>query len=96
MALPMDLDIKIDTQDSKIFVLIQKQECVLNFRIKNHDILEFYRTFVPENLSGKGIAARLVEYGLNYAREHNKKVIPSCSYVSSYINKHPEWASIIL
>ncbi len=87
------MQIKVDEHEGKIFALVEGLECVLNFRATG-DALDYYRTFVPDNLRGRGIAGQIVLFGLNYAKEKNKKVIPTCGFVRSYIDEHPEWSSI--
>lgn len=42
--------------------------------------LDIYRTFVPDSLRGRGIAAALTEHALQYADRMGYSVIPSCSY----------------
>lgn len=41
--------------------------------------LDIYRTFVPDSLRGRGIAAALTEHALQYADRMGYSVIPSCS-----------------
>ncbi|WP_275430632.1 GNAT family N-acetyltransferase [Klebsiella aerogenes] len=40
------------------------------------------------------MAARLVEAGLAWAREQQLKVVPACSYVAIYLQRHPEWRDL--
>ena len=47
--------------------------------------LDIYRTFVPNALRGRGIAAALTEQALAYAEDAGYSVIPSCSYVERYM-----------
>lgn len=91
----MKRDIKIDQQENKFFTIVDGKESVLNFRPQDEGTWEYYRTFVPTELRGQGIAAELVEFALNYARDHNKRIVPSCSYVRSYIDEHPKWSTIV-
>ena len=51
--------------------------------------LDFYHTEVPPSHQGQGIASRLVKFGMEYAKEHGFAVLPSCSYVKAWIEKHP-------
>ncbi|MBF6623402.1 MAG: GNAT family N-acetyltransferase [Pseudomonadales bacterium 32-61-5] len=50
--------------------------------------LDIYRTFVPDALRGRGIAAVLARHALEYAEHEGYTVIPSCSYVERYIERH--------
>ncbi|MFC3607010.1 GNAT family N-acetyltransferase [Stutzerimonas tarimensis] len=49
--------------------------------------LDFYRTYVPEDLRGHGIAAAIVQEALDFANREGYVVIPSCSYVESYLER---------
>lgn len=49
--------------------------------------LDIYRTFVPNALRGRGIAAALTEQALAYAEDAGYSVIPSCSYVERYMER---------
>lgn len=59
------------------------------------DTFVYDHTIVPQELGGRGIGSALVKHALNYAREQNKKVIPQCSFVSSYISKHPDYQDLL-
>lgn len=53
--------------------------------------IEYKHTFVPEALSGHGIAGYLVKVILDCAAARKLRVKPTCPYVKSYIDKHPEY-----
>lgn len=57
--------------------------------------LVYDHTIVPQELGGRGVGSALVKHALNYAREHDKKVVPQCSFVASYIDKHPDYQDLI-
>jgi predicted GNAT family acetyltransferase len=57
-------------------------------------VLNFYHTEVPPQLRGRGIAARLMQEALQQVRAQGLKVVPSCSYVAIYIDRHPEFADL--
>lgn len=50
-------------------------------------VIDVYRTFVPEDLRGKGVAAELAKAVINFADEQQLKIVPSCSYMESYMKK---------
>ena len=59
------------------------------------NILDLVHTEVPESLSGQGVGSALVEGALNYCRENGLKVIPTCPFIKSYIDKNLQWNDLI-
>ena len=54
--------------------------------------IDIYRTFVPDELRGRQLAAQLTAQALSYAAEQGYKVIPSCSYVARYMERRDSQA----
>jgi len=52
--------------------------------------IDLTHTIVPSAIGGRGIAADLTEFALEFAKEQNLKVRPTCSYVKAYIYKHKD------
>ena len=48
---------------------------------KNGDILIIDHTYVSDKLRNQGIAGKLLNVAVNYARENKYKIKPVCSYV---------------
>lgn len=63
---------------------------VCEYRVEG-DIWEFFHTYVPESMRGKGVADSLVEMALKHVLSLNGKIRPTCSYVAAYISRHPEY-----
>jgi predicted GNAT family acetyltransferase len=61
----------------------------------NGDIITFTHTIVPEELEGQGIGSRLVSFALDDARNRDLKVVPMCSFVRGYIERHPEYQDLL-
>lgn len=51
-------------------------------------------TEVPKEISGQGVGSFIAKGVLNYAKTHQLKVKPVCSFISSYIDRHPEFQEI--
>lgn len=67
----------------------------LNYQIDHDGKMHITRTFVPEELRGKGLAAQLNKAALDYAKIENLKVVPVCSYTASYIERNTEYKSLL-
>ena len=90
------MDIKIiHDQKNHTFKTSIDDECCLNYKMIDKNVINFYHTFVPEKLRGKGIAATLVEAGLRYAGNNNLRVIPDCSYVRLFIQRNDKYRSLL-
>lgn len=55
----------------------------------------FTHTLVPPELRGRGIAEQLVRAALAEARAAGRKVVPACSYVARFIERHREYADLL-
>ena len=55
----------------------------------------FTHTVVPPELRGRGIAEKLVRAALADARAAGRKVVPQCSYVAKFIERHGEYRDLV-
>ena len=55
------------------------------------DTITFLHTGVPSALEGQGVGRKLVMAGLDYARTNGLKIKSLCSFVSDYLQRHPEY-----
>ncbi|TGJ98824.1 N-acetyltransferase [Leptospira langatensis] len=85
-----------DTSAKKFFILEEGREAHLMYREIGAGIWDLYHTFVPSEFRGQGIASKLAEKALNEARKLGKKIIPNCSYVQTYLKRHPEFADLAI
>lgn len=68
---------------------------IIDFQKIPPNILDLVHTEVPKKLTGKGIGSKLVSGALNYCKENNLKVIPSCPFIKAFINKYPAWNDLL-
>ncbi len=83
----MELEIVHDESINRFVVEMNGMEAYVEYR-REPGKIDLYRTYVPKPLGGRGIAGQLVAFALSYAEEQGLEVIPGCSYVRSYIEKH--------
>ncbi len=67
---------------------------VLNYK-QEGDTITLVHTEVPAAMEGKGIGGHLAKAALNYARENHLKVVARCPFVSSYLQRHPEYNDLL-
>ena len=66
----------------------------LSYRFDGGEVV-FEHTYVPTSFRGKGVAAALVRAALNEAREQRWQIVPRCSYVAAFIERNPEFATLV-
>jgi predicted GNAT family acetyltransferase len=59
------------------------------------DQITLVRTEVPDAFEGQGIGGRLARTALEDARSAQLRVVPQCPFVRGYIERHPEYQSLI-
>ncbi len=91
----MEYKVSHNKSASKFFTINEGKESVLEYIMVNSNTMNMIHTFVPVELRGRQIAASLVKAGLDFAEENNLKVIPSCSYVRTYINRNNKFKKLI-
>ncbi|MBI4761793.1 MAG: GNAT family N-acetyltransferase [Chloroflexota bacterium] len=92
----MDIDhIQVVHQpaEHRFEALIDGKLCKLDY-LQNGNQFVITHVGVHPSLRGQGIAAKIVETALKYARENSLRVIPMCSYAAAYIRRHPEYADL--
>lgn len=86
----MNIQFKIDKNLGCFFIEKDgKQIAELDFEIEDN-LLNAYHTGVRPELEGQGIAGKLFDEMVKYARENGYKVIPSCSYISAKFRRNPD------
>lgn len=89
------IPIQHSEQLAKFFLFIEGRESHLLYELEGN-IMDLAHTYVAEEDRGRQVAENLVKAALQYARDHRLKVIPSCSYIARYVERHPEWNELVL
>lgn len=67
----------------------------ITFVESGEDRIVVDHTYVSNELRGQGVAGKLVEEVVQYAREKNKRIIPLCPYVKKKMDKTPEFQDVL-
>lgn len=87
--------IRHDTASSR-FELNTGSDTALIEYVRAGGRVTFIHTFVPPELRNQGLAAQMVRTALDWARGEKLKVVPQCSYVARFIERHQEFADLLL
>ena len=83
------MEVKHDATKGEFYVETTDGKALLSYKVNGNDI-DFFHTFVPVGLRGKGIAEQIVAKGFAYAQQQKLRVVPSCSYVRKFAQKVSE------
>jgi predicted GNAT family acetyltransferase len=91
----MALDVQHDPDQKKFIVYSDDgADSYLKYEKRKGNTLDYVSTYVPVSQRGQGIASGIVKEALDYAKQNDFYVIPSCPFVSDYIDRHPEYADL--
>jgi uncharacterized protein len=91
----MSQQIEHQTERLRFAIELEGESAVLEYQRISENRVDFKRTFVPERHRDLGIGGRLVRHALEWARENDLKVVPSCSFVKSFADDHPEFKDVV-
>jgi len=86
--------LKIDTASNRLELEVEGNTAFIEYRLSQQTLFLIH-TEVPPALEGKGAGSAIVEKALQYAKDNHYKIVPLCSFVQSYIERHKEWNDII-
>ena len=85
----MSDDVRHDA-DRNRYELVREDGTVFADYERRGDRIVATHTVTPPALRGQGLAGRVVKAMLDDAREQGLKVVPQCSFVAAYFDRHPE------
>lgn len=91
----MEIDVQHDENARKYYALIDGKESILQYSPRGEGTLDFWRTYVPPELRGRGIADEIVRHALEEALEKGYRIVPSCWFVRVYMERHPRYQGMM-
>lgn len=90
-----DINIKLNTDENRSEALDgDKVIGLCDYRKKDDGLIEIYHTEVDKSYGGRGIAADLVDCLVDFARDQNLKIYPTCSYVFEKFDKDESYKDV--
>ena len=80
--------------ESRYELEVQGETALAAYRLKNGRI-SFTHTEVPEALEGRGVGSALIKGALEDVRRQGLKVVPICSFVRTYMERHLETQDLL-
>lgn len=90
------MEIRHDPDRKRFLASLEDGEAYLSYRDAGDDRLDFTRTFVPSAHRNGGIGEALVVEGFEHARSEGKRVIPTCPFVQTVVERRPEFEDLLV
>jgi hypothetical protein len=87
-------EVRHNVEKSRYEVTVEGRVSVLDYRLQGNRIT-FTHAGVPPALEGRGIASTMTKFALDEARANGHEVRATCSFVQSYIDRHPEYQALL-
>lgn len=62
--------------------------------ITGTDTMDIYHTQVDDDFQGQHLGDKLIKAAVDYARQHQLKIAPSCSFAQAMFGRHPEFKDV--
>ena len=79
-----DYEITVDDEHAGQAVFVEKAGAVV-----------FTHTKIEEAFGGKGLGGELARAALDDVRSRGLGVVPECSFIKAWIDKHPEYGDLV-
>ena len=91
---PQPIEVRHNSGEHRFEAMVDGGLSVADYTRRDGEMVMTH-TYTPPELRGRGIAEKLVRAALDYARQEKLKVVPACSYVDSFIQRHAEYQSLV-
>lgn len=90
MAEQNNPEIRHNAAEHRFETEVEGETAVLVYHLGGGKI-DLEHTIVPPAIERQGIGSALVRAALEHARARELRVIPSCPFVQTYLERHPEY-----
>ncbi|NJC95738.1 MAG: GNAT family N-acetyltransferase [Anaerolineales bacterium] len=94
------MEVNLDELDVKQNPDENRFEAWIDNKLSKLDYIQDDRNFVITHVGvhpafrGQGVAGKITQVGIEYAKRNSLRVVPMCSYAAAYIRRHPEYAEL--
>jgi predicted GNAT family acetyltransferase len=89
------MEVRHDEEGRRFVTDVDGREATLSYSMPDAETLDLEHTEVPSQAEGKGVGSALVRYACEYARKNEMKVIPTCAFVNTWLERHDDYGDVI-
>jgi predicted GNAT family acetyltransferase len=88
-------DVSDNTVKSRYELDVDGHIAFVDYRLRP-DRIVLVHTEVPSELGGRGVGSKLARGTLDAVRKRGLKAEIRCDFLASYVQKHPEYADLVV
>lgn len=89
------MHVEHDAERHRFVAHLDEGDAELVYATPDARTMDLQHTAVPEGARGEGVADALVKTAFDFAREHDRRVIPSCPFVRAWLRRHPKERDVV-
>lgn len=89
-----DIELTDNKEHHNFEFVVDGYRSFIDYVIK-YELVYLIHTEVAPELEGKGVASVMVTKTLEYLEAQGRQIVPRCSYVLAYLERHPEWKRLV-
>lgn len=89
------MEIKHNEKKEKFFANVSGKKCSLKYERLSERLWDFKTIDVPDTLKEQGITGKIIEYAINFVKQHGIKIFATCSSVQDYLINHRESSDVL-
>ncbi|WP_462265481.1 GNAT family N-acetyltransferase [Mucilaginibacter sp.] len=82
-------------QDGSFYIEEQNKRIAESRYMVTGDVMDIYHTQVSDEYQGKHLGDELIKTAVDYARQHQLKITPSCSFAGAMFGRHQEFRDVL-
>jgi predicted GNAT family acetyltransferase len=83
-----------NTARSRFEYGVEGRTAFINYR-RAGNVLSLTHAEVPTELEGRGVGSFMVRGTLDLIRSRGEKMIPACSFVEAFVQRHPDYRDLL-
>jgi uncharacterized protein len=80
---------------SRYEMQVEGHTALVQYRDERDGTVRLIHTEVPDALEGRGIGSSLARGVLEAIRAEGRTVVPQCTFIAAYIDRHPEYHDLV-
>lgn len=90
-----ELNVKQNKKSHRFEINFGEDSAFIEYQEIGDNVIAMTHTEVPPRFEGQGVGSKLVKDSLEMVKAEGKKVDPLCPFVAAYIERHPEYKSVV-